>query len=46
MFKQIRTTYTKVEGVVWFNINKETDWRVDSSPASLSSFKTALAAGF
>jgi endoglucanase len=46
MFQQIRTTYTKVIGVCWFNMNKETDWRVDSSAASLTSFKTELAKGF
>lgn len=46
MFKQIRTKYTKVQGVCWFNVNKETDWRVDSSQASLTAFKTGLATGY
>lgn len=32
-----------VTGLVWFNHNKETDWRIDSSPSSALAFKTALA---
>jgi mannan endo-1,4-beta-mannosidase len=30
-------------GVVWFNLNKEKDWRVQSDPASLAAFRTATA---
>jgi hypothetical protein len=32
-----------VIGAVWFNANKEADWRIDSSAASLAAFKSALA---
>lgn len=32
-----------VTGVVWFNHNKEVDWRIDSSSASATSFATGLA---
>jgi endoglucanase len=32
-----------VVGAIWFNANKETDWRVESSAASLQAFKTAMA---
>lgn len=32
-----------VGGVVWFDENKETDWRVASSPASLAAFRAAVA---
>ncbi|HEY5547983.1 MAG TPA: glycosyl hydrolase [Coriobacteriia bacterium] len=46
MFKSIVTTYPRVTGVCWFNANKERDWRVDSSTASLDALKTALAIGF
>jgi hypothetical protein len=28
---------------VWFNANKEADWRVDSSAASLQAFQAAMA---
>ncbi|HEY2636980.1 MAG TPA: glycosyl hydrolase, partial [Solirubrobacteraceae bacterium] len=34
----------KVRLVVWFDRRKETDWRVDSSAASLAAFKQAMAA--
>lgn len=33
-----------VRAVVWFDRLKETDWRVDSSPATLASFRLALGA--
>jgi hypothetical protein len=26
--------------LVWFQMNKETDWRIDSSPASQAAFVT------
>lgn len=29
-------------GFVWFNINKENDWRIDSSPSSLAAFKAGI----
>jgi hypothetical protein len=29
---------------VWFNLNKETDWRINSSDSSATAFKNALAA--
>ncbi len=31
-----------IVGWLWFNENKERDWRVDSSPASLSAFRDAV----
>ena len=33
----------QVVGAVWFNANKEADWRVDSTPASLQAFQAAMA---
>lgn len=33
-----------VAGFVWFNLNKETDWRINSSDSSATAFKNALAA--
>lgn len=33
-----------VTGFIWFNLNKETDWRIESSTASSSAFAAALAA--
>ncbi|MFD0262907.1 glycoside hydrolase family 26 protein [Kitasatospora indigofera] len=32
-------------GFIWFNINKETNWRIDSDPQALSSFKQAVSDG-
>jgi Glycosyl hydrolase family 26 len=34
--------YPQVAGWLWFNENKERDWRVNSTPASLEAFKSAL----
>lgn len=37
------TTQPDVTAVVWFNFNKETDWRINSSDASANALRTALA---
>lgn len=34
--------YPSVIGWIWFNENKEKDWRVNSDPASLSAFKEVI----
>ncbi len=34
--------FERVTAIIWFNEDKETDWRVQSSPASLEAFKTTL----
>jgi beta-mannanase len=31
-----------IEGFVWFDANKETDWRIDSSPVARSAFAAGL----
>lgn len=36
MDKQLRGAFRKVSGVVWFEAAKEADWRMGSSPATLS----------
>ena len=41
-FKKIKTDYTRIKIFTWFNINKELDWRVNSSPEALTAFKQAL----
>ena len=41
-FKKIKEDYTRVKIFTWFNINKELDWRVNSSPEALSAFKAAM----
>lgn len=32
----------RVAGAVWFHMDKETDWRVDSSPSALAAYRAAL----
>jgi hypothetical protein len=46
MFNDIRSKYTRVAGVVWFNEDKSYDWRVDTSDSSLSAFSAGVAKGF
>ena len=43
MFKVIPTSFPRIVGVTWFDENKEHDWRVDSSSASLAAFKLGVA---
>jgi hypothetical protein len=35
--------FPRVTGVVWFDVQKESDWRVDSSQASLEAFREVAA---
>lgn len=37
------TRFPKVQAVVWFNEDKETDWRVNSSASSLEAYKEVVA---
>lgn len=49
MFASVRTTYPRIGGVCWFNVNDataNTDWRIDSSPACLAAFNAAVGGGF
>jgi beta-mannanase len=41
-FDRISSAYPRIKLFCWFNINKERDWRVDSSPESLAALKRAL----
>jgi len=36
----LKTAYPAVRALVWFDMNKETDWRVDSSPQAAAAFTT------
>jgi mannan endo-1,4-beta-mannosidase len=42
-FKKIKTSYDKVFSVIWFNENKETNWLINSSTASLDAYIKAIA---
>jgi len=39
MHQGLKTTFTGIKAVVWFDINKETDWRIASSPAALAAYR-------
>lgn len=41
-YNVIKEQFPRIHAVNWFNINKETDWRFDSSPESLAAFQQAL----
>ena len=36
---RIPASYPQIKAFIWFNVNKETDWRVESSTPSLDAFK-------
>jgi hypothetical protein len=42
MFATLRER-DEICGFTWFNLAKETDWRIESSPGSLEAFRTGLA---
>ena len=35
----LKSSYPLIKGVVWFDVNKEEDWRIDSSADTLAAFK-------
>jgi len=41
-FSKIKNNYPKFKIFIWFNVNKERDWRIESSASSLASFKNAI----
>lgn len=38
-FKIIKTRFKKIEALIWFDVKKECDWRIASSPGSLRAFR-------
>ena len=40
MIPTLKSDYPLIKGVVWFDINKERDWRINSSTNTLAAFKT------
>jgi hypothetical protein len=42
MWHTLRTRFTRVRALIWFQRVKETDWRVDSSAASLAAFRAGV----
>ena len=41
---QIPSNFPRIKAVIWFNENKEADWRIESSPAARAAFARAVAA--
>lgn len=40
MFKSLRERFNKVEALIWFDVDKECDWRISSSLLSANAFRT------
>jgi len=40
-FKQLRRSFPRIEALIWFDVQKESDWRIASSPESLKAFRTS-----
>jgi beta-mannanase len=41
-FNKLPVRFPRIVGLTWFNYNKETDWRVNSSTTSLTAYKNAV----
>lgn len=41
-FERLEAAYPRIVGLVWFNLNKEADWRIESSAASLNAYRAAM----
>ena len=42
-FDEVLLRFPRVRAIIWFHENKETDWRVDSSSASLRTYSDVAA---
>ncbi len=40
--QSLKDNYAQIRAVVFFNLNKETDWRIESSPTSVTQFIESL----
>lgn len=38
-FARARADFPRIKAIVWFNYNKETDWRIDNNGANLEAFR-------
>jgi beta-mannanase len=38
-FELLENRYVRIKAMIWFNVSKECDWRIESSQGSLSSFR-------
>lgn len=42
---QLMNNFSHIKAFVWFDLNKETDWRIESSSASQNAFAAAMQSG-
>ncbi len=45
-FANVKTQFPKLVGVVWFNADKEEDWRVEETPATLAVMQNLAVTGY
>ncbi|MBN3032840.1 MAG: hypothetical protein JW873_01970 [Candidatus Saganbacteria bacterium] len=38
----LKTSMRNIDAITWFDVRKETDWRIDSSPQALAAFKQIM----
>jgi len=43
MFNAMNTKYPRIKAFVWFNVVKEDNWKISSSPSSLKAFQNGVA---
>jgi len=43
MIPTLKASYPLIKGVVWFDVDKERDWRINSSASTLAAFKAMAA---
>ena len=39
MIPTLKASYPLIKGVIWFDVDKERDWRINSSATTLAAFK-------
>lgn len=40
--ERLKESFPRIEGLVWFNVEKECDWRIDSSEGALGAFRETV----
>jgi beta-mannanase len=45
-FAQMSARFPRIEGVCWFNVDKEHDWRIDETPATLAAIQRIAQTGY
>jgi beta-mannanase len=40
--ERLKESFPRIEGIVWFNVQKECDWRIDSSEGALRAFRETV----